>query len=579
MRIIFLTILVFCGVLAACSSSKRSAGYHFEPVQLTEEQRLRCEFDFIEGTKLRMFGNLPDAANLLTRCTEINPYDAAAHYQLSQIYTIINDRYHALKYARLANRYDHENEWYKLHLANVYLLENNIDSAIVVYRQIVESQPLNADLRYNMAFLYLENNQYRRALRELDRIERIYGFTEELAIAQYMVHSKRKKVRATEAVLKRGVKYFPEELRFYGLLAEFYSMIGREKDAQKNYDKLLEVDPENALGYISMIEFFKDYGNDAKALEGMQRMYNMKTIDPDVKVELFLQLSDDSVFFRKQYKQMDLLVEQLFEKYPDNFRVRLINTDRNMREMNYEGARDDLLFITNRVQTNYLLWDHLFNLLFHLQDYETLYESTANALQYFDDRYMFNFFHGFSATMLKRYDEAIPAYFITLELLEKERAPDREVQFQTYVFLAEACNEQKRFQESDRAFEKALEMAPNNPIVLNNYSYYLSLRGEKLDMAERFIRRSLAMEPNNSAFLDTYGWVLYKSGRIDEAIIMVEKAIENGGGNSPEIVSHYCELLTVAGRADEAYHICQRAIELNNLEMTVEEKMEGILNR
>jgi len=196
-------------------------------------------------------------------------------------------------------------------------------------------------------------------------------------------------------------------------------------------------------------------------------------------------------------------------------------------------------------------------------------------LKYFDDRYLFHFFHGFAASMLKKYDEAIPAYRRTIEGLKKEKEPDRDVELQSYVFLAEACNDQKLFRESDSAFEKALAIAPNNPIILNNYSYYLSLREEKLDLAERYIKRCIAMEPNSSTFLDTYGWVLYKLGRVDEAIIMIEKAMKNGGNDNPEIVDHLCELLTVAGRTDEAYHICKYAIELNNSKLTVEEKMES----
>jgi len=272
---------------------------------------------------------------------------------------------------------------------------------------------------------------------------------------------------------------------------------------------------------------------------------------------------------------MDLLIEQLYEKYPDNFRVRLVNTDRNLREQNFEEAKNDMLFLTSRVQTNYFLWEQLFYLLNLLQDNETLYETTEKALTTFNDRYLFHFFHGLSASLLKKYDKAIPAYYRTIELLRREREPDREVELQSYVFLAEACNAQKRYRESDEAFEKALAIAPNNPVILNNYSYYLSLREEKLELAERFIRRSVALEPNNSSFLDTYGWVLYKLGRIDEAIAMIERAIENGGGDNPEIIEHLCELLTVAGRTDEAYPICEYAIILSNSSETVEEKMES----
>ena len=571
----FLLIFVVCGAFVTCSSSRISQKHHPDPVQLTEDQKISYDHDFIEATKLKMFGNLPDAASMLTRCVEVNPYDAAAHFQLGEIYSMVNDQKNALRYSRVAVRYAPKNVWYNMQLANLYVDVNEIDSAILVYHQIVDLQPDDAEQRYTLAALYLEKDQYRQALRELEKIEKTYGFTEDLAIAKYRVYSKKRDIRDTEAVLKKGVKYYPDELRFYGLLAELYSMTGREKEAQENYTKLLEVDPENVLGLFSMIEFYKGYGNDDKALEEMQRMYDMKTIDPDIKVELFLQLSSDSVFFKKHYRQMDKLTKQLYEKYPENFRVRLINADRNLREKNPEAAKNDLLFITSRIQTNYFLWEQLFYLLNLLQENETLYETTATALTYFNDRSLFNFFHGLAASLLKKYDEAIPAYFRTLECLKKEKEPDRDVELQTYVFLAEACNEQKRFSESDEAFEKALAMTPNNLLVLNNYSYYLSLREEKLDMAEKYIKRCIAKEPNNSTYLDTYGWVLYKLGRTDEAIAMIEKAMKNGGGDNPEIVNHLCELLTAAGRIDEAYHICKYAIELNNSQETVDEKIES----
>ena len=544
-------------------------------MRLTEEEKLKYDYDFIEATKLKMFGNLPDAASMLTRCVEVNPYDAAAHFQLAEIYAMVDDLNNALRYSRQAARYNPKNVWYKMQLANLYATGNDFDSAIVVFRQITDLQPNHPDLRYSLAALYLEQNQYRQALKELDKIEKTYGFTEELAIARYRVYSEKKDIKATETVLKKAIRMYPDELRFYGLLAELYSMTGREKEAQENYTKLLEVDPENALGLFSMIEFYRDYGNDARVMEEMQRMYDMKTIDPDLKIELYLQLSADSVFFKKHYRQMDVFIKQLYEKYPENFRVRLVNADRHLREKNFEGAKDDLLFITNRIQTNYFLWEQLFYLLHLLQDFETLYESTAVALTYFSDRFLFNFFHGLAASVLKKYDTAIDAYLLTIECMKKEKEPDRDVELQTYVFLGEACNEQKRYHESDEAFEKALAIDPNNPLILNNYSYYLSLREEKLNLAEKYIKRCIAMEPNSSTYLDTYGWVLYKLGRVDEAIIMIEKAMKNGGSDNPEIIDHLCELLTVAGRTDEAYHICKYAIELNNSKETVEEKMES----
>jgi hypothetical protein len=63
---------------------------------------------------------------------------------------------------------------------------------------------------------------------------------------------------------------------------------------------------------------------------------------------------------------------------------------------------------------------------------------------------------------------------------------------------------------------------------------------------------------------------------VEEAIVMLEKAMKNGGEDNPEIVDHMCELLVVAGRSDEAYHICKYAVELNNKQETVEQKINSI---
>jgi len=417
-------------------------------------------------------------------------------------------------------------------------------------------QPDNPEVRYEMTFLYLENNMFGKAIKQLDRIEKTYGFTEELVLAKYKIYSKKRDMKATENILKRGIKKYPDELRFYGLLAELYSSLGKQKEATECYNKLMEEDPENALGYISMIEFYKDYGRYEKVLEETQRMYNIRNIDPELKLELYLKLASDSVFLKKYNKQMDDLFKQLYAKYPDNIRVRLINVDLSMREKDFVQAKNDLLYITSYIQTNYILWEHLFHLLYLMEEYDTLFETTGKALQYFADSYMFNFLHGCAASMLNKYDDAISSYFATIECLKKEKKQDIETELQTYVFLAEALNIQKRYAESDAAFERAIAISPNNPVILNNYSYYLALREEKLDVAELYIKRCISSEPNNSTFLDTYAWVLYKLGHIDKAITVIKKAIKNGGVNSQEIIEHYCEILNAAGRTDDEYNFC-----------------------
>lgn len=63
-------------------------------------------------------------------------------------------------------------------------------------------------------------------------------------------------------------------------------------------------------------------------------------------------------------------------------------------------------------------------------------------------------------------------------------------------------------QASYEAYEQALSFNPNNLMCLNNYAYFLSLDGQRLDYAAAMSRRTINAEPTNATFLDTYAWIL-----------------------------------------------------------------------
>ena len=60
-----------------------------------------------------------------------------------------------------------------------------------------------------------------------------------------------------EKELLKLIEAYPDEVRFYGLLAEMYSSGNQDEKAIETYEKLFELDPNNALGQLSIIEFYK----------------------------------------------------------------------------------------------------------------------------------------------------------------------------------------------------------------------------------------------------------------------------------------------------------------------------------
>jgi len=88
-----------------------------------------------------------------------------------------------------------------------------------------------------------------------------------------------------------------------------------------------------------------------------------------------------------------------------------------------------------------------------------------------------------------------------------------------------------------------LEAFPRNTLVLNNYSYFLALRDEKLDKAKEMAKLANEIEPGVSSYEDTYAWLLYQTGDFTTAKTWIEKALASGGSESAVVVDHYGDIL------------------------------------
>ncbi len=123
---------------------------------------------------------------------------------------------------------------------------------------------------------------------------------------------------------------------------------------------------------------------------------------------------------------------------------------------------------------------------------------------------------------------------------------------QFYSTLGDTYNELGQYDASYEAYEKVLQINPDSQYVLNNYAYYLSLRSEKLDKAEKMAKRAVEIEPYSPSYLDTYAWVFYKQGKYKKAREWIEKAYRNGGDTSGTVVEHYGDILFQLNEKDEA---------------------------
>jgi tetratricopeptide (TPR) repeat protein len=85
---------------------------------------------------------------------------------------------------------------------------------------------------------------------------------------------------------------------------------------------------------------------------------------------------------------------------------------------------------------------------------------------------------------------------------------------------------------AERAVRDVLAREPENPTALNFLGYLFADHNRNLDEAVRLIQRALQFEPENGAFLDSLGWAYFRLGRLSEARVALEKAIQRSGSDA-----------------------------------------------
>ncbi len=147
----------------------------------------------------------------------------------------------------------------------------------------------------------------------------------------------------------------------------------------------------------------------------------------------------------------------------------------------------------------------------------------------------------------ERYKEASDAYSLVIGLVGGDHPQDWR-----YYYLRGMCYERARqWPLAEKDFQKALELNPGNPQVLNYLGYSWIDQGVHLDQALDMIRKALQADPSDGYVVDSLGWAYYRLGRYEEAVQTLEQAVQLRASD-PAINDHLGDAYWRAGRKLEA---------------------------
>jgi tetratricopeptide (TPR) repeat protein len=147
----------------------------------------------------------------------------------------------------------------------------------------------------------------------------------------------------------------------------------------------------------------------------------------------------------------------------------------------------------------------------------------------------------------QKFAEASEAYDHAIALISPGAAKDWP------IFFARAVSEEgtKNLSAAEIDLKKALQLAPNEPSVLNYLGYSYVDQNRNIPEALAMLEKAQSLKPTDGYIADSVGWAYFKLGRFADAARTLEGAVELIPGD-PTINDHLGDAYWRVGRKLEA---------------------------
>lgn len=513
---------------------------------------------YMNAAKAKVLGNLDEASGMFAECIRRDGSNHAAMYELADIYVQQKKYSDALFFARSAAASNPRNQWYKELLAQVHENLRQYNDAAGIYSQLAKDYPTRGDYYLNWANDLLQANNTSEAIKVYDKIEEEFGVSRDVSLQKQRLYMDMGKPDKAVAEVIKLITDNPNDAQLYGILAEIYQSQKQYDKALEAYERLKAIDPDNPYLHLSLADYYRNKGDNENSFKELKLAFANKDLDLDTKLQIIASYYTLFEVHPDLQTQAIELNEALIKAHPEESKVYGVYGDFLVKQKKYEEARNNYRkALQLDASSPFELYKNLLFLDQELDDWDAILADSKEAMDKFPNQPVPYLFSGFANSRKKNYKEAVEAMNAGLKLV----VDDKKLEKDFYSNLGDNYNNMKEYAKSDEAYEKALKIDSTDVYVLNNYSYYLSLRNEKLDKAEEMSRRSNQLSPANASFEDTYAWILYKQGKYQEAVKWVYKALDKGAEKNATVLEHMGDIQYKLGNTDKALEYWMKAKE------------------
>ncbi|MBE6174901.1 MAG: tetratricopeptide repeat protein [Rikenellaceae bacterium] len=461
----------------------------------------------------------------------------------------------AIEYSERAYLADTTNRYYLEDYGRALVQGGEYRRAIPVFEKIVH-RSTEPDHYRILAILLDADNRTTEALAVLDTAEVRFGRIAPLGrIRQYYL-LKRGQTLAAEADARAAIAEAPYLADNHIALAEIYAATHRDSLALVSLHNAIAIDSLAVAPWLALGEFYQKHNDVGAYLATLERVFGSSAMPVVEKIRLWKGLATDMKAYRRFYVQYDGLIKQLFIQNPANREI----SELYARHLILSGEVEEALRLYKQL-VDYKApkldeFVRIIEIENHLNRADSVEHYTTLALHAFPRSSSMLHFRGAMLAQQERYDDAITLFHEALKYAENDT-----LRSELWSTIGDTEHLRKDMKRCYKAYEKALHYFGDNSMALNNYAYFLSVEGKRLEQALAMITRALALSKGNSTYLDTMAWVLYKLGRYEEAKKYMQQALSLDRHNSAELALHYGDILHALGEDFMAKTYWRKALE------------------
>jgi tetratricopeptide (TPR) repeat protein len=535
-----------------------------DSISISGKDTVTFETYYYEALNQKLKGNYGKAVELLRKSLRFQPNNADVQFELSINYKSLKDYRQAILFGENAVRFNSEQKWYWLNIADLYSLIRDDKNAARCYSKLSKldsefiPEYVRSIARTGNTKLALEKVNYFIETKE----------TEELLVIKRDLLVSNNYTDEAIVLTNKLINLNPNNSDYYFEISDLLLSVNKIDEAEVYVQKGLSNSPDSTVLLRQDFKILMEKEDFDSAFVILNRVFANPRFDFNEKLSFVIEFvsTDD------EHKETLRLIESLKSWVEESHEVKIYPIIGNLYKN--EGEKEKALSTFRKgFNLGYTDFYGLIDMLIleqELSKFDLLLEDSDKMLELYPSQPTLFLFKGLAQNQLGDYNSSIS---ILEEGVGYVRNNDK-LKSNFHSLIADGYYSLKELDKCFAEFDKAVSYDAENILVLNNYSYYLSVNNMHLDKALEMIKQVVEAEPNNATYLDTMAWVYYKQGNYERAKSVLKHAIKNGGDKSADIIEHYGDVLYKLNKENQAVKQWKKAYKLNNSSSILKEKID-----